>query len=481
MCGIIGILGSEPILEALFQGMFQLQHRGQDASGIFLCDPLIKSPFLHKRLGWASQLFQEIEFPPLLRWGLGHIRYSTSGQGRIEDAQPLSIKNGPVTLAIVHNGNIVNYSQLRADLEREGAEFTTRCDSETILQILSDNLKEPSFENFCGAVKKVHERVDGSYSVIGMIHRFGMFAFRDPKGIRPLLMGTGLMGKFGKLTAFASETLALSQIGCKEIHDVAPGEAAWVGSDGRLNRKILARQKHSHCAFEFNYFAKTPSVLEGKEIYSVRTELGRLLAEKIRKTDGLFPIDVVVPVPDTGNPAGIALSRHLKVPFAEGFSRNLQAGRTFITAGSGKRQAAAAQKLSPVQSVFNGKNVLLVDDSIIRGTVSKRTIALAKAAGANKILFASTFPPVAYPCVYGIDFPCRDQLIAAQKTLSEIAEEIGADAVVYIEIEDLKKAIGLSDLCLGCVTGRYPTAAKEIKTLQKLRQQELKVVEMAVQ
>lgn len=472
MCGIIGILGSEPILEPLFQGMFQLQHRGQDASGVFLCDPLIETPLLYKKSVWVSQLFQEAEFPPLFRWGLGHIRYATSGKGLIQDAQPLALQKESRTLAIIHNGNLVNYAQLRTDLEKEGAIFQTRCDTETILHILSQNLfssQEPFFERLCYAVKKVYERVEGSYSIIGMITGLGMFAFRDPKGIRPLLMG-----KNNQLFAFASETPALAQIGCEEIEDITPGDVLWKDSEGRLHRKVLVRQKHSHCAFEFNYFAKTPTILEGKEIYSVRIELGHLLAEKIRKLNP-FPIDVVVPVPDTGNPAGIALSRYLQIPYAEGFARHQQAGRTFIIASSGKRHNAAVQKLSPVRSVFEGKNVLLVDDSIIRGTVSKRTIALAKSAGANKILFASTFPPVAHPCVYGIDFPCRDQLIAAQKSLPEIAQEIGADAIVYNEEKDLIQAIGLKDICLACVTGRYPTSIKEMGTLQKLRQQDLNV------
>ncbi len=469
MCGIIGILGSDPILEPLCQGMIQLQHRGQDASGVFLSDPFIETTFLRKKLGWVHQLFQEAEFPPLLRWGLGHIRYSTSGKGLIEDAQPLAIKKGGRTLAIAHNGNIINYTQLRTELENEGIDFQTHCDSESILHILAKNLPMtgPFFENLCNAIKTVFLRVNGSYSVIGIASRLGIFAFRDPKGIRPLLYG-----KNDRLFAFASESLALTQIGCKEIQDIAPGEVVYRDAEGQIQRKVLSRQKHSHCAFEFNYFARTPTILEGKEVYSVRVELGRRLAEKIHKLNP-FPIDVVIPVPDTGNPAGISLSRFLQIPYAEGFSRQQQAGRTFITAGSGKRQAAAVQKLSPVRSVFEGKNVLLVDDSIVRGTVSKRTIALAKAAGANKILFASTFPPVAYPCVYGIDFPCREQLIAANKSLAEIAEEIGADAVVYTEEEDLKHAIGLNDLCLGCITGRYPTSTKEIKTLQLLREQDL--------
>lgn len=472
MCGIIGILGSDPIPDLLYQGMIQLQHRGQDAAGIFLSDPAIQDPMLRKRSGWVFQLFQDEPFLQKARWGLGHIRYSTSGRGQIKDAQPLAVKKDTYALAIVHNGNLVNYPQLRHELEKEGIEFQTTCDSETILHLLAQHIDPtlPFFDTLCQAVEQVYNRVTGAYSIIGIATGHGLFAFRDPQGIRPLLFG-----KNDHLSAVASETLALSNIGCKGIHDIAPGEVLWIDSSGTSHRRILTEQKHSHCAFEFNYFAKTPSVMEKKEIYSIRIELGRRLSEKIRK-ENLLPIDVVIPIPDTGNPAGISLSHHLKVPFAEGFVRHQHAGRTFIIAGAEKRQTASIQKLAPIRSAFEGKTVLLVDDSIIRGTVSKRTIALAKNAGAKKIIFASTFPPVAYPCIYGIDFPHRNQLIASTKSLGEIAQEIGADAVIYNDVEALKESIGLSDLCLACVTGSYPTSIQGKEKLQLLREQDLQTL-----
>jgi amidophosphoribosyltransferase len=470
MCGIIGIQGVEPVAEALYHGMLQLQHRGQDASGVFLSDPAISDPMLRKRSGWVFQLFQEEPALQKARWGLGHIRYATSGKGQIRDAQPLTIKKQNHTLAIVHNGNLVNYTILRDELEREGAVFQTTCDSESILHLLSQNLSldKPFFETLCQAVSKVYERVSGSYSIIGMVTGYGMFAFRDPRGIRPLLLGKG-----NQLFAIASETVALSNIGCKGIQDIMPGEVVWLDPNGNLHqRRLVCLKKHSHCAFEFNYFAKTPSVMEGKEIYAIRSELGRLLAEKIL-TLNLPPIDVVVPIPETGNPAGIALAQRLKVPFAEGFIRNQHSGRTFIIADSDKRKAASIQKLVPIRSVFEGKTVLLVDDSIIRGTVSKSTISLARNPGAKKILFASTFPPVLFPCIYGIDFPCKEQLIASSKSLIEITQELGADAVIYNDLETLKRAIGLDDLCLACVTGSYPTSTEGMERLQQLREQDL--------
>ena len=473
MCGIIGIQGEDPTPELLFQGMLQLQHRGQDAAGVFLFDPASGETALHKKSGWVFQLFEEGLFSREARWGLGHIRYSTSGRGGIEDAQPLVAKRGNESLAIVHNGNLVNYTLLREKLESEGVEFQTQCDTETILHLLSRYLsleeRLPFFERLCSAVQMIYEQVFGAYSIIGISTNEGIFAFRDPKGMRPLLLGVG-----SRLTAFASETLALSNIGCREIQDVVPGEVVLLDRGGTLHRKTLMQQKHRHCAFEFNYFAKTHSVIEGREVYTVRTELGRLLAEKIRSLD-LPPIDVVVPIPETGNPAGIALAHHLQVPFAEGFIRHQHAGRTFIISSSERRQTASFQKLAPIRSVFDGKTVLLVDDSIVRGVVSKRTVALARNSGAKIILFSSTFPPVVHPCVYGIDFPCSEQLIATTKSDDQIAKEIGADFVIYNDAESLKKGIGFDDLCLACVTGKYPTATEGIETLQRLREQHLQM------
>jgi amidophosphoribosyltransferase len=469
MCGIIGILGKKPIPDLLYQGMLQLQHRGQDAAGVFLSDPAIEEPMLRKRSGWVYELFQNEPNFQQARWGLGHIRYSTSGKGQIGDAQPLATKKGQDTLAIVHNGNLVNYTLLKEELEKEGVLFQTTCDSESILHVLFQNLsfEEPFFDSLCRAVEKVYERVTGAYSIIGIATGFGLFGFRDPKGIRPLLLGKG-----EHLWGIASETTALTIIGCKVIEDIVPGEVIWIDPMGHVHRKSLTKKKHSHCAFEFNYFAKTPTVMERKEIYRIRSELGVRLASQIRKMK-LGHIDVVVPIPDTGNPAGIALSQELKIPFAEGFIRLQHTGRTFIIGSTDKRKVASIQKLSPIHSVFEGQTVLLVDDSIIRGTVSKRTIALAREAGAKRVLFASTFPPVVYPCIYGIDFPCKDQLIASTKSLPEIASEIGADVVIYNDVEALKEAIGLRDLCLACVTGRYPTPTKGMEKLQLLRKRDL--------
>ena len=467
MCGIIGILGAKPVTELLYYAMLQLQHRGQDASGLFLSDPLLPDPYLRKKSGWVPNLFSAEEPLPPARIALGHIRYSTSGKGGLNDAQPLTLKKNGTTFAIAHNGNLVNYLPLKDLLEKEGTKFQTTCDSETILHLISQKMETLSFHSLYSAIDSLYDHLVGAYSIIGVITNFGLFALRDPNGIRPLLLGKGK-----ELTAIASETLALSNIGCDQIEDIRPGELVFLDLNGKLHRKVLRSEKHAHCAFEFNYFAKTHTIMEGKEVYTVRSNLGRMLAEKIR-TSITAPIDVIIPVPETGVPSAIALSQELQIPFAEGFIRQQTSGRTFIVAGQEKRTLAAFQKLAPNRSAFKDKSVLLVDDSIIRGTVSKRTVTLARSAGAKKVYFASTFPPVLHPCVYGIDFPSQSQLIAWNRPLPDISLEIGADAVIYNDIESLKKAIGLPDLCLACMTGRYPTSTKDMKSLQILRESHL--------
>ncbi len=470
MCGIIGIIGKKRISALIHIGMMQLQHRGQEAAGIFLYDPVQEQHFYQRRAGLVSQLFAaEPHLLPGALLGIGHTRYATSGQNKMEDAQPLVLKKDQDWLVLAHNGNLVNYPSVRKQLEKQGIHFQASCDSESILHLLSQSMPDtgPFFERLCIAVKRIYDRIRGSYSIIGMMTKQGIFAFRDPGGIRPLLVGKGK-----DIIAFASENLALSNIDCESIDDLPPGVVMYVDIEGKLHQKALTRRTHSHCSFEYNYFAKPHSILEGKEVYSVRSKLGVFLAEKIRKSD-LAQADVVVPIPETGIAAGIALAQHLGIPFAEGFCPLRHSGRTFIMAGQEHRQGAILQKLAAVRSVFEGKTVILVDDSIVRGNVSKRTVFLARKAGARKIIFASTFPPILHPCVYGIDFPCHNQLIARNRSIAEISQEIGADALVYNDIDSLKEAIGLGDLCTACLTGHYPTSTEGIKALQKLREQDL--------
>jgi len=475
MCGLVGIIGKEPVSEWIYKGLIHLQHRGQDAAGIYSFDPESGKGKLHKSRGLVNQVFTPETLPfPGAGWSLGHVRYSTVGAGRPEDTQPLVSKKEP-QVVLAHNGNIVNYLPLKRELEERGALFETTCDAEVLLNRLALHLSEGfSFQKLKEAVKEIFSHTDGAYSVIGFVNGSGMFAFRDPWGFRPLLQSRS---PDGEQHAFASETGPLTFLGFENIHDVEPGELVFVDREGRVQRALLAEIQHSHCSFEFNYFAKPNAVMEKREIYRTRARLGSILAQKVKEAK--IEADVVVPIPDSARPSGIALAHELGIPLEEGFVKHHHIGRTFIMPTQYARKKALSEKLITVQSVFQGRRVVLVDDSIVRGTVSCRVIELARRAGAKEIVFASTYPPIRYPCSYGIDFPREEQLIAFGKSLDEIAESIGADKVVYNDISGLKEAIGIHDLCTACLTGDYPTAMHGLEELQNLREQDLSELEAA--
>ncbi len=464
MCGIIGIIGQGPVSDSLFQAMLHLQHRGQDASGIYLYSPSSQTPFLKKRHGLVQNLFLKDEGSFMEgEWGLGHVRYATAGKNCPSDAQP----HVHGKLALVHNGNLVNYLSLKRRLE-PSCTFQTGCDSEALLYQLFQNLACPNFDGICSAVASIFAEATGSYSVIALLEGVGMFAFRDPHGIRPLVMGAQPFSY-----AFASETSALSVLGYRQIEDLQPGEVVFVDQEGTLHRRRLCTRKKAFCSFEFNYFAKPHSLLEGKEIYQTRAKLGKSLAQRILEARLTF--DAIVPIPESGNVAAASLAQALSIPFETGFVK-MGHVRTFLCATAEKRETAVKQKLFSIASVFEGKSVLLVDDSIIRGTVSKRAIALAKEAGAKSVSIASTFPPVRFPCVYGIDFPNQEDLIAANKSIEEIEEALGADKVIYNSVGDFKEAIGMEHLCTGCMTGSYPTSLEGIEELQRQRKEDLQLI-----
>jgi len=374
---------------------------------------------------------------------------------------------------MAHNGNVVNYVPLKKEVENQGGSFETECDVEIILQLVAQTLsnKAIDFENICETIKKVHSNVLGSYSVVGIITGKGMIAFRDPRGIRPLLFGKR---QDGQAYAFASETNALRVFGCHEISDVQPGEVIFINNNLQIDRREITSCRPAHCSFEFNYFCKPNTQIENREVYSVRSRLGELLADKIKEAK--IDADVVVPIPTTARSAAIALSRALGINYDEGFVKQDHIGRTFIMPTQGVRKQALFRKLTVVPSVFRDKKVILVDDSIVRGTVSKRVVALARWAGAKKVYFASTFPPIRHPCLYGIDFPHQDQLIATGKTIAMINEEIQTDDLVYNDVEALKAAIGTDDLCTACLTGEYPTSTEGKEELQNLRQKDLEEI-----
>ncbi len=475
MCGLIGIIGKEPVVEMIYQGLIHLQHRGQDAAGIFAYDPKQKKHCLHKNRGLVSQVFNAETLPlPEASWGIGHVRYSTIGTGRVEDTHPLSI-NRKHTIAIAHNGNIVNYVPLKEKLQESQVVFETTCDAETILNILNQYIPEEgcTFEDLCDGVSEVYRTTSGAYSIVGIITGKGMFAFRDPWGFRPLLYS---YCEDRQNHAFASETGPLHFNGFDKIEDLKPGEVVFVDENNEVHRKLLTTLPHTHCSFEYNYFAKPNAIMEQKEVYRIRSRLGSTLAEEVRRTD--IEADVVVPIPDSARPSAISLAYKLQIPLEEGFVKQNHVGRTFIMPTQYARKKALSQKLITVKSVFEGRNVILVDDSIVRGTVSRRVIELARRAGAKKIYFASTYPPIRHPCIYGIDFPRSEQLVAYGKSVEEIAEDIGADGLVYNDVNGLKEAIGMQDLCAACLTGDYPTTTHGVDELQNLRKEDITEMEL---
>ncbi len=467
MCGIIGIADVEPVTDGLCLGLMHQQHRGEDAAGVFAYDPEIDEAWFHKGHGLVKSVFSGVTLPDTERWGIGHVRYTTSGSGGTRDIQPLWQKHGDGCLAVAHNGNLVNYVPVRKELEDQGFTFETDCDAEVLLNVLASALPKdaPTYDNLCAAVQAVMQRLTGAYSAVGLHSPSGVFAFRDPWGIRPLLIG---MHPQRKAYMFASEVDALAHLGYTLAGEVQPGELCFVDSDSTLHRRQLMECAHGHCSFEYAYFARTNTTFEGMEVYAARTRLGEALARKIVEAN--IQADVVIPVPSTARTAANALARALNLPYEEGLVKKDHIGRTFIMPTQHIRERAVSQKLSTVDSIFAGKNVILVDDSVVRGTVSKRVTQLARRAKAKSVTFASTFPPIRYPCFYGIDFPQINQLIASGRNAQQICEAIGADALVYNDIETFKDAVGVPDLCTACLSGKYPTKSTGASELQALRE-----------
>lgn len=474
MCGIFGVIGKLPIAESIYHGMIQLQHRGQDAAGVFTYDPKTLKHSLHKDLGLVKDVYaSDPHSLPYACWGIGHVRYSTIGKGRKIDSQPLYIQDRH-RIAMAHNGNLVNYGALRREIETSGALLETTCDLEPLLHIFSDNLpnEEIIFPDIISAARQLFKKAHGAFSIVALIAGVGLVAIRDPSGIRPLLMG---YNEDRQAFAFASENSPLNAFDLEQFESVHPGEVVFIDQDFVVYREKLTDKKPSLCSFEYNYFSKPNTIIDQKEVYASRCRLGRALGRHVVQ-EGLS-IDVVSAVPSSARAAALSLAKEIGVDYQEGFVKQDNIGRTFIMPTQGVRQKALSRKLAPVHSVFNGKNVLLVDDSIVRGTVSKHVVSLAKWAGAKRVYFASTYPPISHPCLYGIDFPTPEQLIAHQKDNTQIAEEIGVDRLFYNTIEDLHEAIGKPDLCTACLTGKYPTETCGKEELQQLRESDLKEVE----
>ncbi len=447
MCGIVGIYSHQIVNQLLYDGLQLLQHRGQDAAGIVTMDGSMFH--MHKQLGMVRDVFRTRDMRNLVgNIGIAHVRYPTAGSAASPaEAQPFYV-NSPFGIVLSHNGNLTNTEALQQELFMDDLRHVnTGSDSEVLLNVLAHELQEAvqghrlKVDDVFTAVAGVHRRCKGAYAVVAMIAGYGLLAFRDPNGIRPLVIGR-LDTPEGPEWIVASESVAIEAMGYQVVRDVAPGEAILVDSRGELFcRNCAPTASFTPCIFEFVYFARPDSVMDGTSIYESRLRMGEFLAEKIKRDFSHLKIDVVVPIPDTSRPSALQLAFKLGLNYREGFIKNRYIGRTFIMPGQASRKKSVRQKLNAMPLEFKGKNVLLVDDSIVRGTTSREIIQMARDAGATAVYFASASPPVRFPNVYGIDMPTRNELLANGRTDAEIAQEIGADAVVYQDLSDLIAAV----------------------------------------
>lgn len=469
MCGIMGVVATTPVSQLLYDGLQVLQHRGQDAAGIATAE---SGRFhMHKGPGLVRDVFRTRNMRNLIgNWGIAHCRYPTAGSAyNAAEAQPFYV-NSPFGLMLAHNGNLTNADQLKQDMFLQDLRhMNTNSDSEVLLNVLAHELQVASQnryqvdpETIFQAVKGVHRRVKGAYAVVAMIAGYGLLAFRDPYGIRPLVIGRNDTVN-GAEYMVASESVAIDTLGFKLLRDVEPGEAILVDIQGNfVSRQCAENTVHAPCMFEYVYLARPDSLMDGVSVYDTRVKMGEFLADKIRHTMPHLRIDAVIPIPDSSRPSAMELARRLDLPYREGFVKNRYIGRTFIMPGQASRRKSVRQKLNAIAQEFRGKNVMLVDDSIVRGTTSKEIIQMARDAGALKVYFASASPPVRYANVYGIDMPSRSELIASFRGDDEICAEIGADALIYQDIDALKAAVRelnptLANFETSCFDGHYVT------------------------
>ncbi len=447
MCGIVGIVGSSPVNQSLYDALQVLQHRGQDAAGIMTCDEQGRL-HLRKDNGLARDVFDNEHMISLSgNMGIGHVRYPTAGCSSSAEAQPFYV-NSPYGISLAHNGNLTNAAEIKRELFREDRRhINTDSDSEILLNVFAHELMENTRSlnidenDIFRAVEGVHRRCRGGYAAVAMIPGYGVVAFRDTNGIRPAVFGVR-DGDAGPELMVASESVALDTLGFERVRDIEPGEAIVFTAGGKLySQKCAEHTQRSPCLFEFVYFARPDSVIDDIFVHKARLRMGKKLAKKIQRVMPSEKIDVVIPIPDTSRTSAMSLAENLGVRFTEGFIKNRYIGRTFIMPGQTKRKKSVRQKLNPIDVEFKGKNVLLVDDSIVRGTTSKQIVEMARAAGAKKVFFASAAPAVRYPNVYGIDMPSATELVAHGRTEEEVGEWIGADQLVYQDLKDLIDAV----------------------------------------
>lgn len=441
MCGIVAIAGKSPVNQALYDALTVLQHRGQDAAGIVTCDD--GRLFLRKDNGMVRDVFHTRHMLRLAgNFGIGHVRYPTAGSSSSAEAQPFYV-NSPYGITLAHNGNLTNAHVLAKDIFRSDLRHVnTDSDSEVLLNILAHELQErrkfiPEVDDVFAAVAGVHKRCKGAYAVVAMITGYGIVGFRDPHGIRPIIFGERDTPE-GTEYIIASESVAITSLGFRVVRDLAPGEAVFINAQGRLfTRQCAENPSYTPCIFEHVYFARPDSIIDNISVYKARLRMGEKLAQTIQREHPDLRIDVVMPIPDTSRTAALELANQLNVKYREGFMKNRYIGRTFIMPGQGQRKKSVRQKLNPIELEFAGKNVMLVDDSIVRGTTCREIIQMARDAGASKVYFASAAPAVKYPNVYGIDMPAKSELIAHGRSEQEVCELIGADALIYQRLDDL--------------------------------------------
>ena len=455
MCGVIGITGQERAIEKIYHGLLALQHRGQDAAGAVTFEQGFQ---LKKGNGLVLNVFNTKNIERLNgNTGIGHVRYPTVGTGSAEDAQPFIITT-PYGIALAHNGNLVNFFELKKDLvENQLRYLNSNCDAEVILNLLSvelskRHLKRLMPDKIFSALARIYKKLMGSYAVVSLIANKGLLAFRDKNGIKPLMMGQN-----GSSYCFASESVALDLLGYKDMRDVEPGEAIFIDAENNCYTKQIKQSKKAGCIFEYVYFARPDSIIDGIGVYEARLRLGEELGKECLK-QGIKP-DVVMPVPDTARGAAQLVAEVLGVKHREGLIKNRYIHRTFIMPTQSVRIEAVRLKLNPIKPEIRGKDVLLIDDSIVRGNTSREIIALIRSVGARKVYYALYSPPLRYPCVYGIDMQTRGEFIARDKSIEEIRKSIHADALVYQTVKGLVKGVGAGSegFCTACFTGTYPT------------------------
>ena len=468
MCGIVGVISKGAVNQLIYDSLLLLQHRGQDAAGIVTMQGT--KCFMHKARGMVRDVFRTRNMRSLPGpVGLGQVRYPTAGNAYSEEeAQPFYV-NAPFGIVLVHNGNLTNAQALKQELiDVDRRHINTTSDTEVLINVVAHELALASRDQpltptlVFDAVSAVHKRVRGSYAVVALIAGHGLLAFRDPFGIRPLCLGEGT-GAEGREVMVASESVAIEGTGHKVIRDVAPGEALFIDLEGTVHARQCAENPSLNpCMFEYVYLARPDSIMDGISVYQARLNMGETLAKRLISTIPPNEIDVVIPIPESSRPSAMQLAQRIGKPYREGFVKNRYVGRTFIMPGQGERKKSVRQKLNAIGVEFKGRNVLLVDDSIVRGNTSKEIVQMARDAGARKVYMASAAPPVRFPNVYGIDMPTSEELIAHNRSIEEIRQFIGADALIYQDVDAMKRVVGalnpkLNGFEASCFDGVYIT------------------------